>query len=86
MIREAVLEEIFALPADERLRIIDLIKESLEKETHIEQTAVPKKRTLGLGAHIGFWISPDFNDPLPDEIWAEDDDLFPPIDQIQDQP
>jgi len=31
------------------------------------------KRILGLSANPDFWISDDFNDPLPDEFWFGED-------------
>lgn len=34
----------------------------------IEETAPEQPRIAGLHAGLG-WISPDFNDPLPDEFW-----------------
>jgi len=28
-----------------------------------------RRRTPGLGAATGFWMSPDFDDPLPESFW-----------------
>lgn len=33
------------------------------------QAARKKKRVFGLGRNDLLWISPDFDDPLPDEFW-----------------
>ena len=41
----------------------------------------PKKRIAGLGAGKGrYWMSPDFDAPLPDEFWlgTESDPLYSP--------
>lgn len=69
MIREMMLNEILALPLDERRKLIEIISESLE--------AAPKKplqeRIPGLSAHPNFWMSHDFDDPLPDEFWFGDE-------------
>lgn len=35
-------------------------------------TPRPKKRIAGLGAAFGYWMSPDFDKPLPDEFWLGD--------------
>jgi antitoxin (DNA-binding transcriptional repressor) of toxin-antitoxin stability system len=34
---------------------------------------VAQTRIAGLHANMGGWISPDFNDPLPDEFWHGDE-------------
>ncbi len=72
MIREAILNEILALPLDERRKLIEIISASLAE--------APKQdlqhRIPGLSAHPNFWMSDDFDDPLPDEFWFGDESDF----------
>lgn len=69
MLRDTILQEILALPSDERLKLIEIISNSLEEAPKISlQPRVP-----GLSAHPDFWMSDDFNDPLPDEFWFGDE-------------
>jgi hypothetical protein len=69
MLHDNILEEILALPPQERRQLIELISESL--------STIPKiplePRVLGLSANPDFWISEDFDDPLPDEFWFGED-------------
>ncbi len=30
---------------------------------------VARRRTPGLGAATGYWMAPDFDEPLPDSFW-----------------
>ena len=63
MLRETILEEILALPTDERRQLIEIITKSLDEAA----TAPLKQRIPGLNAHPDFWMSDDFDEPLPDE-------------------
>jgi hypothetical protein len=69
MIRDAILNEILALPLDDRRKLIEIISESLEAAP--QQVLQP--RVLGLSANPRFWMSDDFDDPLPDEFWFGDE-------------
>jgi hypothetical protein len=68
MLRDHILEEILALPADERRQLIDIITKSLEEAPN--ETLKP--RILGLGANLDFWISDDFDDPIFPDNWMDD--------------
>jgi hypothetical protein len=39
------------------------------KLPEIEKPDTPQRRRIGLDAGKG-WVSEDFNDPLPDELWG----------------
>jgi len=65
---EQVLELIETLTPEE---VTDL-QSSLAERIHMESSK-PKKRILGLHAHLGeHWISPDFDDYLGDDFWLGD--------------
>lgn len=67
MLRDHILEEILALPPQERRKLIEMINDSLV-------SSLPSQpRVLGLSAYPEFWISEDFDKPLPDEFWFEHD-------------
>jgi len=42
--------------------------DAIEDPSPVEETAPDYPRIPGLHTGLG-WISPDFNDPLPDEFW-----------------
>lgn len=73
MIRTDMLDELSALTLEDRVKIINFLVESLQKEAQAQQADVPKKRTLGLGRTIGpMWMSDDFDEPLFPEGWMDD--------------
>ncbi len=72
------------------VELIALLSESPEAEVQVVRGAsvvgtvqlkaettpeLPHERIAGL--HEGnWWISDDFDDPLPEDMWSEDDELF----------
>jgi hypothetical protein len=67
---ETLLNQLQALPPEQRQQVVDFMEFLTQKYAHLPTpdhlTSSP--RVLGLQAGQG-WISPDFNDPLPDEFW-----------------
>ena len=66
---QELVERVQALSAEELNQLADLIQ-SLQKKAAKPRI---KERIPGLSAHPDFWMSDDFNDPLPDEFWFGDE-------------
>lgn len=65
------LHQIYALIDTLELEYLEEVKWYVEEQTRTALMPKPgKPRVLGLHANTGpFWMSDDFNDPLPDEFW-----------------
>jgi hypothetical protein len=67
-ITESIITKLKDLPIDKQQKILEYIENITEKK---DSSSFPNKRVFGL--HQGkIWISDDFNDPLPDELWNFD--------------
>ena len=62
---EHLLETIDSLPEDQKQVVLQHLKSSSHSG---EVTPKLKKRVAGLGEGT-IWMSDDFADPLPDELW-----------------
>ena len=70
-ILEAIIHELSAAPESLLLEVVDLIQSEKDKISSAfnktDLTRVP-------GLHQGeIWMSGDFNDPLPEEFWLDED-------------
>ena len=59
---QELVQQVQALSAEELSQLADLVQ-SLQKQPVKPQI---KERIPGLSAHPDFWMSDDFDDPLPD--------------------
>ena len=61
-----LITKLQTLPPEQQQQVLDFVEFLAQK--YVQAQATPKKRVMGL--HKGkIWMSDDFNDPLPDELW-----------------
>lgn len=70
---ETFLAQLQTLPPEQIQQVIDFVEFLNRKYVlpQFSQSTVKQPRVLGLHQGRG-WISEDFNTPLPDEFWTED--------------
>ncbi len=67
-----LITKLQTLPPEQQQQVLDFVEFLAQKYAQAQET--PKKRVMGL--HKGkIWMSDDFNDPLPDELWMGKDVL-----------
>ena len=72
---ETVLKAIDEMTPEQLRQLYAYLAERQIEVTQQHSEYKPKKRVLGLGAgKPGFWVSEDFDEPLPDEFWLGDED------------
>lgn len=68
---EKIVRELVAAPEPLLLQVLDLIQSGQDAPPRSVNASNPS-RTPGL--HVGqVWMSEDFNEPLPDAFWLDDD-------------
>lgn len=61
-----LLNNLQTLPPEQKQQVLDFVDFLAQKYAQPQQTR--NKRVLGLNREK-YWMSDDFNDPLPDEFW-----------------
>jgi hypothetical protein len=71
-ITSELMTKLQTLPPQQQQQVLDFVEFLAQKYAQAQET--PKKRIMGL--HQGkIWMSDDFNNSLPDEVWMGKDVL-----------